>query len=318
MREKRKILVTAIGGDVANGILKVLEQCDDEVYGCDINDYPVGMDRVKLYWKSLLAVDKDYISDLIKKCKAYGITHLIPVNEKEIEVIGKNMNIFLDSRIKVLLNSENIIENFLDKKNTYDLLSKIEGINVPKTMLPEEFNEDGNKYIVKPRKSCGSKYINIISTNEELKEIDTEDCVVQEYIDNSEEEYTVGVFSNGNSTDTIIFKRKLQHGYTSFVELMEDESIVEDAKKIAKSINLRGYINLQLRKNNKSNYIFEINPRISGTVYFRDMLGFRDVLWWLDLLDGNEEYTYKQKYKKAIGMRELREKYVVLEKNMKR
>lgn len=314
MIEKRRILVTAISGDVANGILKVLSKCDDETYGCDINDYPVGMDKVKVYWKSLLAVHEDYVSDMLEKCHEHNITHLIPVNEKEIEVVSKNINLFKDNGIKVVINSEDILERFLDKKLTFDKLSDIEGISVPKTMIPSEFKEDGKKYIVKPRKSCGSKDIRIITSKYELKDVETQGQIVQEYIGNNNDEYTVGVFSNGNTIDTIIFKRKLQYGYTSFVELVEDESIVEDAKRIAESINLKGYINLQLRKKENKNYIFEINPRISGTVYFRDMLGFRDVVWWLDLLDEKDEHVYKQEYKKAIGMRELREKYVVLEK----
>ena len=45
----RRILVTAISGDVANGILKILQDTEDCVYGCDIYDYPVGMDRVITY-----------------------------------------------------------------------------------------------------------------------------------------------------------------------------------------------------------------------------------------------------------------------------
>ena len=76
----RKILVTAISGDVSNGILKILRETGDEIYGCDINDYPVAMDKVKQFWKSDLALSPEYIENLILKCKELGITHLIPVN----------------------------------------------------------------------------------------------------------------------------------------------------------------------------------------------------------------------------------------------
>ena len=64
----RRILVTAISGDVANGILKILSETEDEIYGCDVNDYPVGMDKTKAYWKSDYAVSNCYVNNLLKKC----------------------------------------------------------------------------------------------------------------------------------------------------------------------------------------------------------------------------------------------------------
>ncbi len=311
----RKILVTAISGNVSNGILKALRESEDKVYGCDIYDYPVGMDKVQEYWKSDMAVSEEYIPNLLLKCKEYGITHLIPVNEFEIKAINGNAELFHNAGIKLMINSPFVINNFLDKYKTIRYLQEIEKICVPKTYTYDEFVEDGNQYFVKLTNSCGSKYSKIITTKAELDELNLQkdEYVIQEYLSNSDEEYTVGVFSNGTDVSTIIFKRKLEHGYTSFVELVQDKDIDAEAKMIAERIGLKGYINIQLRKQRGKNYIFEINPRISGTVYFRHMLGFTDVLWWLDLLDGKNDFSYRCNYKTAIGMRELTEKFVVLE-----
>lgn len=272
------------------------------------------MDKVVTYWKSELASSPDYIKKLIDKCKEYGITHLIPVNEEEIREINKNRDIFEANQIKVMINSYSVVDTFLDKYRTYQFLDSLESIDVPKTYKCNGFIEDGKTYIVKLNHSCGSKFMKQIKTRKELEtmNLNYEKYVVQQYLDNDEEEYTVGVYSNGEKISTIIFKRKLQHGYTSFVELVYDEGIKKQAEYIAKKIGLKGYINIQLRKHNNKNYIFEINPRISGTVYFRHMLGFKDVLWWLNLMDFDDDYVYLEKYKKAIGMRELSEKFVVL------
>lgn len=310
----RRILVTAISGNVANGILKALEETGDELYGCDINDYPVGMDRVKVFWKSDMAVAPYYIDNLLMKCNTYEITHLIPVNEVEIEVISNNIPRFIDEGIKVLINPPDIINTFLDKFKTYQFLKDITGISVPRTYEFNDFIEDGRQYIVKLRKACGSKFLKVFSDPKELEMLDLskEDYIVQEYIDTPAEEYTVGVFSDMQKVSTIIFKRKLEHGYTSFVELIQDDTIDRDAKIIAQKINLRGAINIQLRKYKGLNYIFEINPRISGTVYFRHMLKYTDVLWWLDILDG-KDYCYSAQYKRALGIRELHEKFLILE-----
>ena len=312
----RRILVTAISGDVANGILKILQETEDSVYGCDIYDYPVGMDRVITYWKSDAAVSPVYIENLLEKCREYRITHLIPVNEVEIMVISKNLNLFYNAGIKVMINPPDMIETFQDKFDTIQMLGKIgEGVTVPRTYLYDGFKEDGKTYIVKLRNSSGSKLLQKITTIDEINElkVDFEDIVIQEYIDEESEEYTVGVFSDGRNISSIIFKRKLKHGYTSFVELVEDESICEIAEKIAEYIDLHGYINIQLRKHEERNYIFEINARISGSVYFQYMLGHNIVLWWLDLLDGKTDHVYENKYKRAIGIRELTEKFVIME-----
>ncbi len=314
----RKILVTAISGDVSNGILKILRETGDEIYGCDINDYPVGMDKVKQFWKSDLALSPEYIENLILKCKELGITHLIPVNEEEIKVISSHANMFCNAGIKVVINHPYILDTFFDKYSTYEYLRGLDGISVPRTYQYDSFKEDGKRYVVKLRKSCGSKFLETISKKQELEHfgINLKECIVQEYLGDAQEEYTVGVFSDGDRVAVIVFRRKLSHGYTSFVEIIQDEGIEREAGIIAKSLNLRGYINIQLRKQDGRNYIFEINPRISGTVVFRHQLGFSDVVWWLDMLDGAKMPDYKCKYNTAIGMRELHEKFVVLkEKN---
>ena len=311
----RRILVTAISGDIANGILKILQETEDEVYGCDIYDYPVGMDRVITYWQSDAAVSPAYIENLLKKCREYQITHLIPANEVEIKVISKNFRFFQEAGIKVMINDPDTIEIFQDKYETIRMLNKIGEIDTPKTCLYGGFSEDGKTYIVKLRNSCGSKFLKKIRSVDEINEleVDVGEIVIQEYIDEEAQEYTVGVFSDGRNTSTIIFRRKLKHGYTSFVELVEDEGIRAAAEKIVNYMELRGYINIQLRKHEDKNYIFEINARISGSVYFKYMLGHNVVMWWLDLLDGKADHVYEKKYKKAIGIRELTEKFVIME-----
>lgn len=311
----RKILVTAIGGNVGNGILKVLQDTEDIIYGCDVYDYPTGMDKVSECWKSKFAVSDNYIEDLLYQCLKRGITHVIPVNESEILKISKEKGMFEEHNIKVVINKNEIIESFLDKKATYDCLKNIDGIEVPKTYVYNEFIEDGSEYIIKLRHSCGSKFLKRVHTKEEFDKLclKEDDYVIQEYLKEEKEEYTIGVFSNGKRIETIAFRRKLEHGYTSFIKLIEDKHLKELGKKIANNIGLKGCINIQLRKDKDRYKIFEINPRISGTVYFRHMLGFQDVLWWLNFIDGNEEYQFENKYHRAIGLRELTEKFVVLE-----
>ena len=55
---------------------------------------------------------------------------------------------------------------------------------------------------------------------------------------------------------------------------------------IAKGLDLRGSMNIQLRLTDKGPRVFEINPRFSSTVLMRHRLGYTDVLWALDEAEG--------------------------------
>lgn len=310
----RVILVTAIGGDVGHSILKCLTNESDILIGCDIDSHPVGLDAVNEFFSSLPAKNEDYIPQLLNKCKIYNVTHLIPVNEHEIEEIIKHLDKFEKHNVKVLINKKEIVDACLDKYITAERLAEL-GLDVPEYYTVENFVPDGRKYIVKFRKSCGSKLLTIITTQKELDRISssvTEPLIIQEYIDASDQEYTVGVFSDGNEIRVITFQRRLQGGYTKFVKLVEDSTITRDAIIAAQGLGLVGSFNIQLRKSANKNYIFEINPRISGTVNFRHLLGFKDVRWWLDILDSKETTPYVNEYKSAIGIREMNEKFLLL------
>lgn len=311
----RVILVTAIGGDVGHSILKCLLDKNEILIGCDMKPYPVGMDLVEKSFISLPASDENYFSHLLEQCEKYQVTHLIPVSEPEIEAISNHRELFKDRNIKVGINNDEIVQCCLDKYSTAKRLRNM-GLDVPDFYKSEDFVPNGKKHIVKMRRSCGSKLLKIITTKEELDEIcatTSESLIIQEFIDEPENEYTVGVFCDGNEVRIISFKRKLQGGFTKFVELSNDETIKYDAIVAAQEFGLVGSFNIQLIKSNGNNYIFEINPRLSGTVHFRHLLGFEDVLWWLDILDHEELNTYVNIYTQAIGIREMNEKFILKE-----
>ena len=86
------VLVTAISGDIANGILKILQNYDkvDNLYGTDIYDYPVGLNKVDKFYKIIPCAEREqYIIDLLAICDECKIDLLIPTNEKEIVIVSK-------------------------------------------------------------------------------------------------------------------------------------------------------------------------------------------------------------------------------------
>jgi carbamoyl-phosphate synthase large subunit len=65
---------------------------------------------------------------------------------------------------------------------------------------------------------------------------------------------------------------------------------------VAKALQLRGSINIQLRLRDGYPYIFEINPRFSSTVVARHKLGFSDVLWSLQDQNLGLNTSYSENY----------------------
>lgn len=317
----KNILVTAVGGDVACAALRCIKNSkykDVMIYGCDISTYIQGTDYIDKFLKvAPFSDEKLYMTNIKSICKEYGIDYILPITEAEIAIFNRHLKYFDKENIKLIINKQEIIEVCLDKYKTAYFLKK-NNIDVPDTyMLKEYYNQCQFPIILKPNKGCGGIKNLIIKNNKEFEcflnssEINyyKENYIVQKYIGTESEEYTVGVFSNGISTKTIILKRKLSAaGFSNYVETCIDPVIENIMDKIAKAFNLKGSINVQLRKDGNKYLIFEINPRISSTVAFRDKFGFKDLIWWIDLLDtGDCNFKYEAKAG-FIGIKTLNEK----------
>ena len=318
---KRRILITGIGGDIAQGIVRCIKEkyIDTFIVGCDADNVITDEDIIDLkFVVPLSSNEEEYIQSIIKISIQNNITHIFPTTEQEIKVISCNKDVILNScNVKIIINNEKIIEVFTDKYKTIEFF-KNNGIEYPKTYELESYsNQLKMPVIVKGKFSRGSKDVRIVYNEEEIKYLKKFcfNSVVQEYLGDVDNEFTVGVFSDGINVNSIIFKRVLGYGGLSKkVELIKNEEIDKLAIDIAKACNLKGSINIQLRKE-KNRYVpFEINPRISSTVYFRKCFGFDDVNWWLDIIDNeNLRVNYINKYKSGLGIKILKEIIVNLE-----
>ena len=60
------------------------------------------------------------------------------------------------------------------------------------------------------------------------------------------------------------------------------------------AFQLKGVLNIQLRLTSDGPVLFEINPRLSSTIVFRDKLGFTDLRWWINDITSLNKNEYKQ------------------------
>lgn len=301
----KKIFVTAIGGDIGCAVLKCLRDYYKEIYiiGCDITKYNAGVVFTNVFYIAPPYTNvKKYFEFIQEICIKEGITCFLPITEPEITIIDKQRDFFDKNNIKLMINNSVLLDIALSKYNTTMFLEK-NNINVPKTWKGEDnkiLTDIKFPLIVKNDQGCGSSKVktahNEIELNNCIKEFDNP--ILQEYIGTENEEYTIGIFSDGNIVNSIAYRRKLR-GMSIWVESVNNDELNKLCLKIAQITNLKGCINVQLRRHHNKFYIFEINPRISSTVGFRYKMGFIDIIWWFELLEFNSKelnYNYDNDY----------------------
>lgn len=284
----KKILVTAVGGDIGYAVIKAIKASHHDLYiiGCDIKKYNISYDLVDEFYvcPPYRNVDTwtDYMTEMITKNK---VDYFWPVTEPEIKIVNEKPELF--SAVRVVMNQSNVLRVAMDKGETARFLNE-NGVFTPKTWTSVPENETTYPVIVKEKFGCGSHAVALVNSRDELIQAfnEMENPVVQEYIGDKSDEYTLTVFSDGNIVNSIAFKRELGFGGMSrYVELSHDRKLSDIAVKIAKMFDLHGSINVQMRKTDGDYYVFEINPRISSTMGFRMQLGFNDVSWWIDMFE---------------------------------
>ncbi len=315
----KTILISAIGGDIGYAVIKALRESGRELYfiGFDITKYNASYDLVDEFYLSPQYKEEekwlDFVTELLSK---HHVDYFWPITEPEITLVDKNRNKFHPT--SVIINEPNVLHIALDKSRTASFL-KAGGVHVPETWDRPESVRGNYPLIVKEAFGCGSHSIRLVHTKSELEQAfgDMQNPVIQEYIGDASQEYTLTVFSDQKVVNYIAFRRTLGFGGMSrYVELADDKEIRGLAHTLAGLFSLKGSVNVQMRKQNGKYYVFEINPRISSTMGFRAKLGFNDAAWWLDQASGKPVEPFICPVKAAFGVRTVEEKIFTAEENL--
>tara|TARA_B110000003_G_scaffold274623_1_gene315055 strand:+ start:916 stop:1839 length:924 start_codon:yes stop_codon:yes gene_type:complete len=273
----KKILVTAIGGDIGQSIASCIIKNDKfKVFGTETHQNHAGTlfaEKVDIIPK---AESQNYLDILEDKILKNNIDVVIPVNEQELKVITNTSN-----KLNIISANKEIIDIGLDKLKTMIKLSKI-GIKTPWTIDADSEEPLDYPCIFKPRFGSGSKSIFVINSDIEARFFSKKfpKYVFQKLIYPFDRELTCCVYrkKDGN-INSIQFERELVGGMTGWAKVIYNKKVEFILHKIAEELKLNGSINIQLRLADGEPMIFEINPRFSSTALMRHNLGFKDVLW---------------------------------------
>ena len=121
--DEKKVLVTGIGGNVGQGILRNIRnlQYNIKLIGCDITSFNPGNHLCDKTFKVPYAYEDDYITavnNIIKDCK---VDLVIPSTDYEVYSLGLNRN---NIKAKVVVSDSEISKFLLDKYLTSQLFNK--------------------------------------------------------------------------------------------------------------------------------------------------------------------------------------------------
>jgi carbamoyl-phosphate synthase large subunit len=312
---KIPILITGVGGSgIGSQVLKAVRMSSLSlvVIGTDTTTVSTGAKEVDIFFTLPFASDPTYTDSVLKICKEQNIRIIFPGSEPELMVFSKNRQIFIDAGIIVPINTEAVIDTCLDKFKT-NLFLLQNGFFFPKTFRITKLEDvplvDFYPVVIKPNTGgSGSSGVMIAQNKDELLVFVSfllnisPDLVVQEYMGDANSEFTVGVLSSleGELINSIAVHRVIDNGLGNKIKVKNTSGrtelgkflvvssgisqgrvgkfpeVTKPCEEIAAKINSKGPLNIQCRFVNGKVFVFEINPRYSGTTPLRAMTGFNE------------------------------------------
>ena len=284
----KTILITGIGGDIAQSIATILAESRPEfrLIGADMNNKHAGQLFVDELFQVPSASSVDYLDSIRGLIKEHSVDIIIPTSEQELSVFHALIDVF--GRDKCITAGVEVIDIGVDKLKTIDFIASLD-IPVPWTIkaggiIPKDF-----PCIFKSQKGSGSKNVFIVKNEEEASFFANKftDSIFQELLKPDNQEITCAVYrARDGKTAVLQLLRELTGGLTSWAQVINNDKVLEMCESVAAGMNLYGSINIQLRLTDKGPRIFEINPRFSSTVLMRHRIGFCDLLWAIDEAQG--------------------------------
>jgi carbamoyl-phosphate synthase large subunit len=273
--ETKTILVTGIGGNVGQGILRniISLSLNIRIIGVDITSFTAGNHLCHKTYVVPYSYDDDYIPTISKIIENEKVDIVLPSTDYEVYYLSKNCNILT---AKIIASDASIAKIYLDKYETFLYHSK-HNIAFAKSWLPKEYDFSEAEIIAKPRKGRGSRGILINPVN--LSEL-PEGYMIQPLLKGKEITTAVYVTKENILHSIFTMERELTNGTTSKSKVLfdYDNDLRIIIQKMVDLGGLKGSFNLQSIVTITGEIIpFEVNCRISGTNSIRHNLGFQDV-----------------------------------------
>jgi len=297
---RSRVLMTGAGAPGGPGIIKALNELDFvDLFIADANENASG--RFLLFEKFIKippADEENFCNEILNICIQYNIEVIFPLVTRELFKLSKNIQLFSENNIQVIVSNFESLVIANDKCRLYEHLAKCQ-IELPKYRVVNSYSDflDAVDYIgypqqpfcLKPGISNGSRGIRIVDDsidrfsllfdhkpnsiymgfdelNNILQQKQFPELLVSEVLPG--DEITIDTIVDKNEVKLILPRKrtKMSGGISVSGEFFYDSGVFDYAERILKSMTLCGPIGIQMKKNSQGYYrILEINPRIQGT-----------------------------------------------------
>lgn len=249
--------------------------------------------------------DQNYIDSLIDICSKNSIGLVIPTIDTDLEILSKSKKRFEKYGIHVIVSSNELIDNCIDKINTIKLF------DLKELKYPKIYQNNNLEFpcFCKPRKGFSSQGSQMIKSPEELSKNIFNDSskIFMEYINNDYDEYSCDLYFDKNShLKCAIPRHRISTRAGEVNKSVTRKNYVYDLI-IDKFNFLEGAIgcfNIQLFANNKNQDIIfiEINPRFSGGFPLSYAAGGDYINWLIQEYFQKKEIAFFDNWQKNLLM----------------
>jgi len=289
----KNILVTGIGGNVGQGIIRNIQslKLDVKITGTNVLEFTAGNYLCDYFHKVPYAFHDGFIDEMIKICNQQNIDLIIPSTDFEVNFLAEHRDKF---SCPIAASHHEATQIYLDKFETWVHHNKY---NIPfaNSVLPSKYRNEFENIILKPKKGRGSRGLHLNPTN--VASFADDEYMVQELHKGDEITTAFYITKQRQLHGLITMSRTLENGATNTCKVIfeHDKKITEIIEKMIAVTPIYGAANLQSIVTADGSIIpFEVNCRISGTNSIRSNFGFKDVEYTL------QEYLYGVEPSKPI------------------
>lgn len=324
-----KVLVTAVGGIVAQGIIKSLKLANlsdnalvkYRIIAADMSALAPGLYRCDNGFLLPSANSTEYIESILRIARDEDIDAIYVGSDEELLIMGDSKKrIERESRAKVLSSPIEVLTTARDKWKTF-LFLKENNLPVPGSALPvdeEKFVQEFDyPIVVKPREGYASLHFYLVHCKSEMKQAISNiqkagwHPLLQEYLNGNNIEYTSGVTIDRFGKyvmSSISIQKTIKNGQTYKAFIDDYREVRRSSEEAAMKLGGRGAINIQTKVVGNKPKIFEINPRFSATCPMRSVAGINepDIVFRNSVLAEDIEV---KSYRRLVCMRYWNEVY---------
>jgi carbamoyl-phosphate synthase large subunit len=294
-----RVLVTAVGSAIAQGIIKSLNDSslEVEIITTDTQPYAAGLYRGAAGYIVPKASSPEYIGALISICRDERVQAILVGTDYELGVIANHKDRIRDEcGALAITSSPEVVRIADDKWLTHQFLEENGFPTIPSVLADQVerlIAAEGFPLIIKPRVGDSSKDTFIVRNERELEERlryfaeggentylqASPKPIIQKYMGSEATEYTSSVVVlDGVVKGVITMNREMKFpGHTTKAVVRDFPDIDRVLRDVATRLQPFGPCNFQSRYADGKSYIFEINCRFSGTTGICSLAGFNHV-----------------------------------------